>query len=97
MVSRNIRHFSSGALKPRPFLKTPFNEREAQLSLDGHWVAYVSDDSQRAEIYVKAQKLVHIDTALTRFIQPIERVLGVTLLGQATVRSFGSGNTGFIP
>jgi polysaccharide export outer membrane protein len=36
-------------------------------------------------IYVKAQKLVTIDTALARFLSPIERVLGTTLLGASTV------------
>ena len=35
-------------------------------------------------VYVKAQKLVTIDTALARVIQPIERLLGVGLLGRAT-------------
>jgi polysaccharide export outer membrane protein len=36
-------------------------------------------------IYVQAQRLITIDTALTRFIAPIERVLGVTLLGSSVV------------
>lgn len=38
-------------------------------------------------IYVKAQKLIHIDTALARIISPIERVFGVTLLGASTVNA----------
>ena len=38
-------------------------------------------------IYVQAQALITIDTALSRFIQPIERVLGVVLLGSSTVHS----------
>lgn len=38
-------------------------------------------------IYVKAQKLVTIDTALARFLSPIERIFGVTLLGSTTVNS----------
>ena len=46
-------------------------------------------------VYVKAQKLVHIDTALTRIISPIERLLGVTLLGANTVNQIkGQNNTG---
>ena len=39
--------------KPWVFLKTPFNERWAQFSLDGRWVAYVSNESGRDEIYVR--------------------------------------------
>ena len=44
-------------------------------------------------IYVKAQKLVHIDTALARMISPIERMFGIVLLGSSTVNSI-KGNTG---
>ena len=36
-------------------------------------------------VYVKAQRLVRIDTALSRIITPIERLFGVTLLGASTV------------
>jgi len=39
-------------------------------------------------IYVKAQRLVTIDTTLARVISPIERLFGVTLLGTSTVHSF---------
>lgn len=51
-------------------------------------------------IYVKAQKLVTIDTALSRVISPIERIFGVTLLGASTVNQingrFNNGsNSGF--
>jgi serine/threonine-protein kinase len=38
--------------KPQPFLKSDFNEVDAAFSPDGRWVAYVSDQSGRAEIYV---------------------------------------------
>jgi polysaccharide export outer membrane protein len=38
-------------------------------------------------IYVKAQKLVTIDTAMARFLSPIERIFGITLLGSSTVNS----------
>jgi serine/threonine-protein kinase len=34
------------------FLKTPFNERDPALSPDGRWIAYVSDESGRPEVYV---------------------------------------------
>ena len=50
-------------------------------------------------IYVKAQRLVSIDIALAKIISPIERVLGITLLGASSVnqiqgRGTGLGNTG---
>jgi eukaryotic-like serine/threonine-protein kinase len=41
-----------GERTPRPFLKTPFSEEQAAISPDGRWVAYCSDESGRAEIYV---------------------------------------------
>jgi Tol biopolymer transport system component len=37
----------------RPWLRTPFNERAARLSPDGHWLAYVSSESGRDEVYVQ--------------------------------------------
>jgi len=36
------------------FLKTPFNEAEAQFSPDGRWIAYASDESGRWEVYVQS-------------------------------------------
>jgi serine/threonine protein kinase len=38
--------------KPYPYLQTPFNEDKARLSPDGRWVAYVSDETSRNEIYI---------------------------------------------
>jgi len=38
---------------PMPFLLTPFDERSPRLSPDGRWLAYVSDESGRDEIYVQ--------------------------------------------
>ena len=43
---------NAAGAQPRPFLHTPFNEGFAKFSPDGKWVAYVSDESQRSEIYV---------------------------------------------
>jgi DNA-binding winged helix-turn-helix (wHTH) protein/Tol biopolymer transport system component len=37
----------------RPLLNTTFNEAQARLSPDGHWVAYVSDRSGTQEVYVQ--------------------------------------------
>jgi eukaryotic-like serine/threonine-protein kinase len=38
---------------PIPFLQTEFNESMGQLSPDGHWMAYASDQSGRREVYVR--------------------------------------------
>jgi Tol biopolymer transport system component len=40
--------------KARPWLATPFIEQGGQLSPDGKWMAYESDESGRSEIYVRA-------------------------------------------
>ena len=39
--------------KARPFLQTRFNESASAFSPDGRWLAYVSDESGRSEIYVQ--------------------------------------------
>ena len=41
-----------GDRKPFPYLQTRFDEGRAVFSPDGHWVAYVSNESGRLEIYV---------------------------------------------
>jgi polysaccharide export outer membrane protein len=50
-------------------------------------------------IYVMAQPIITTDTYLARFISPIERALGITLLGSTTVHSVNgknlNGNGGF--
>jgi Tol biopolymer transport system component len=43
-----------GDRKPFTLLNTAFNETHAQFSPDGRWVAYVSDESGRAEVYVQS-------------------------------------------
>jgi eukaryotic-like serine/threonine-protein kinase len=42
-----------GNRKPWVFLKTNFAELEGQFSPDGRWVAYVSGESGREEVYVR--------------------------------------------
>ena len=37
-----------------PLLAEPFNERDARLSPDGQWMAYVSDESGRQEVSVRS-------------------------------------------
>jgi len=43
----------AGTGSPRPFLETPFGEGAPAFSPDGRWVAYVSNESGRNEIYVR--------------------------------------------
>ena len=38
---------------PIPFLQSPFNEAQGRLSPDGRWMAYISDESARLEVYVQ--------------------------------------------
>jgi Tol biopolymer transport system component len=40
--------------KPEPFLQTPFNEMAPAFSPDGRWIAYSSNESGIAEVYVRA-------------------------------------------
>ena len=40
--------------KPEIFLQTPFDERDPAFSPDGHWLAYSSNESGAAEVYVRA-------------------------------------------
>ncbi len=51
----------SGEQKPFPLLQTQFDEKSARFSPDGRWVAFMSNESGRDEIYV------------TRFDQPGEK------------------------
>jgi eukaryotic-like serine/threonine-protein kinase len=43
----------AGDQKPFPFLQTPANEYRASLSPNGRWMAYVSDEMGRSEVYVR--------------------------------------------
>lgn len=43
----------SGDRKPTVFLQTEFNEAQGQLSPDGRWMAYASDESGRFEVYIQ--------------------------------------------
>ena len=43
-----------GDRTPVPFLVTPFNERSPSFSPGGRWLAYVSDESGRDEVYVQS-------------------------------------------
>ena len=43
---------ADGRQAPRPFLHSPFDERAGQLSPDGRWLAYSSNESGQFEVYV---------------------------------------------
>jgi serine/threonine protein kinase len=53
-----------GDKKPFPFRVTQFRERDAQFSPDGHWVAYISNESGGSEIYVQSFALNSAGTAV---------------------------------
>ena len=42
-----------GDRKPIPFLHTQFSEGQGQLSPDGRWMAYASNETGRYEVYVQ--------------------------------------------
>ena len=39
--------------EPSPWLATPFRERRPELSPDGRWLIYLSDESGRTEVYLQ--------------------------------------------
>jgi Tol biopolymer transport system component len=43
----------SGDKKPRPLLDSPFSETEGRFSPDGRWIAYVSNETGRSEVFVQ--------------------------------------------
>jgi dipeptidyl aminopeptidase/acylaminoacyl peptidase len=44
---------TSGTKPPVSFLQTTAGERDARISPDGHWIAYLSDETGRDELYVQ--------------------------------------------
>jgi eukaryotic-like serine/threonine-protein kinase len=42
-----------GEHKARPLIESSFYKVHAQISPDGHWIAYASDESGRFEVYVQ--------------------------------------------
>jgi polysaccharide export outer membrane protein len=45
-------------------------------------------------IYVHSQKIISLDNAIAKFLQPIERIFGVILLGSETVNSVNGRSNG---
>jgi serine/threonine protein kinase/Tol biopolymer transport system component len=53
-TSRDLWTLTPGpSTTPALFLSTPFQERAARFSPDGRWLAYVSNESGRDEVYVR--------------------------------------------
>ncbi len=50
--------------KPLLFLSTEFTERGARFSPEGHWVAYSSDVSGKAEVYIRSISINSAGTAV---------------------------------
>ena len=48
---------AAGARKPFPIVQTPALEFAAYISPDGRWIAYISNESGRQEIYVRGLNL----------------------------------------
>jgi hypothetical protein len=43
-----------GDRKPRPLIKTQFTEIGARVAPDGRWVAYLSDEAGRTDVYIQS-------------------------------------------
>jgi Tol biopolymer transport system component len=44
----------TGDRKPRPLVQTEFQEAQGQISPDGRWLAYLSNETKRMEVYVRS-------------------------------------------
>jgi serine/threonine-protein kinase len=49
----NVLSLGSDPAKSQPFIQAPFYNQYPEFSPDGHWLAYVSNESGRDEVYVK--------------------------------------------
>jgi len=82
--------------------RTP-NSNEPQQILPVDWVGLTQHGITATNyqifpgdrIYVKAQRLVTIDTTLARVLSPVERLFGVTLIGANTVNNIAGRGNGF--
>lgn len=82
--------------------RSPFRHMPQQI-LPVDWIAItqhgVEDTNYQVlpgdRIYVKAQRLVTVDTTLARIIAPIERITGIILLGSSTVNQIQGRGQGF--
>ncbi|MEX0908541.1 MAG: hypothetical protein WDZ58_02150, partial [Gemmatimonadaceae bacterium] len=84
----------SGDRSARPFLATEFNESYPAVSPDGRWLAYVSDESGQAEVYVRSLAGGRAKTLVSRNsgLEPVWSRDGRELF----YRGFGSDGTPLI-
>jgi polysaccharide export outer membrane protein len=79
--------------RPAPSSSGPYQV----LPVDWYSVSTLGDPTTNYQIlpgdriYVDAQHAVVVDTYLARFLAPIERLLGVSLLGSSTYWNFKNG------
>lgn len=85
----------SGERKPSPYLQDPFDQVYGQLSPDGRWMAYASNESGRNDIYVQS-----FPSPGTRYVvstaggtQPRWRRDGKELFYLAQTPGFSSGDS----
>jgi polysaccharide export outer membrane protein len=79
---------------------TPDHHGERILPVD--WIGITQHGSAATNyqlmpgdrLYVQSEKLRRIDAGIAKFLSPIERILGVTLLGSETVNSISGRGTG---
>jgi polysaccharide biosynthesis/export protein len=78
--------------------RTPHGEAPTVLPVDWCGIAQRGDTGTNYQlfpgdrVYVQANKLITVDSWLAKLLSPVERVLGVTLLGSSTVNSIRNSN-----
>jgi dipeptidyl aminopeptidase/acylaminoacyl peptidase len=90
-----------GDKKPFPVVKTDFEERDAQFSPNGKWIAYQSNESGRFEVYVQpfpgpgSKYLVSTNGgAQVRWSRDGKELFYISLDGQLTAVPFESSSGG---
>lgn len=53
LYGQNVLLITPGAKAPTPLLQADWIERNPRVSADGRWIAYMSDESGRLEVYVR--------------------------------------------
>ena len=64
----------TGDRKPYRLTQSRFNESFGRFSPDGRWIAYMSDESGRPEIYIDGQRNLPVTTKSGRFLQTAARI-----------------------
>jgi Tol biopolymer transport system component len=71
----------SDSPRAAPFLRTPFDEVEGQFSPDGRWLAYVSNESAKPEVYLcpRENPAARVQVSANGGVQPRWRRDGLEL------------------